>query len=355
MKTISFIIYKLLSAKGADVKYMFNMKKLFLFFTLLLSTTIAMSQIKVATNGNVGIGTNDPYSNCKLTVKQGANDIILKPDSGSDRIMIGGYSPSQSSPEIEFYHPKFGFNKVKFKSYSLGSDTALKTNITLLENATTILKKIRTYSYYFKSDIDLFRPDSLDERKKDYGVLAQEIEKILPELVDTCFNTMFVNYNAFIAILIKGFNEQQNEIEILQNIVSAQEIDLLELKSLQHQVDKLQEVVDRCCEEPQGGYQMPAAPPEDPQLPQEDAILYQNTPNPFSSNTEIKCYLPETTQQAAIYVYNLQGIELKAYPLSQTGLNTVIVNGSELPAGMYFYTLIVDNKIIDTKRMILTK
>jgi hypothetical protein len=51
----------------------------------------------------------------------------------------------------------------------------------------------------------------------------------------------------------------------------------------------------------------------------------------------------------------LQGIELKAYPITQTGLNSVTLNGSELQAGMYLYTLVVDNEIIDTKRMILTK
>jgi len=52
---------------------------------------------------------------------------------------------------------------------------------------------------------------------------------------------------------------------------------------------------------------------------------------------------------------DLQGIELKSYPLAQTGANTIVVNGSELPAGMYLYTLVADNEIIDTKRMILTK
>ena len=131
--------------------------------------------------------------------------------------------------------------------------------------------------------------------------MAQEIETILPNLVDTCNGEMFVNYNAFIAILIKGFNEQQNEIEILQNIVSAQEVDLLELKTLQRQVIQLQDIVNSCCNYSQGAYPMPA-PPEDPQLPQKEAVLYQNTPNPFSSNTEIVCYLPETIQQAVIYV-----------------------------------------------------
>ena len=94
---------------------------------------------------------------------------------------------------------------------------------------------------------------------------------------------------------------------------------------------------------------------QSPPSNQEKAILYQNTPNPFSSNTEITCHLPETAQQAAIYIYNLQGAELKAYPLTQTGLNTITVYGSELPAGMYLYTLVVNSEIMDTKRMILTK
>jgi len=85
--------------------------------------------------------------------------------------------------------------------------------------------------------------------------------------------------------------------------------------------------------------------------PDDVAILYQNAPNPFFSNTEISCYLPETAQQAVIYIYNLQGAELKSYSLTQTGYNSITVNGSELSAGMYLYTLVVDNEIIDTKRM----
>ena len=54
-------------------------------------------------------------------------------------------------------------------------------------------------------------------------------------------------------------------------------------------------------------------------------------------------------------VINLQGIELKTYPIAQTGLSTITVQASELAAGMYFYTLVVNNEIIDTKRMILTQ
>lgn len=45
---------------------------------------------------------------------------------------------------------------------------------------------------------------------------------------------------------------------------------------------------------------------------------------------------------------------LKVNPAVQ-GTNTVTITASELSAGMYLYALVVDNQIIDTKRMILTK
>jgi len=169
---------------------------------------------------------------------------------------------------------------------------------------------------------------------------------------------MFVNYNAFIAMLIKGFNEQQNVIETQQNVIEtlqeivlAQEMDLTELLQ---SFAVLQKLIYSCCGNPQGGLYIPEVP-EVPQFSQEKAVLYQNAPNPFSSNTEISCHLPEITKHAVIYIYNLQGAEIKSYSLPQTGKNTITVYGSELPAGMYLYTLVVDDEIVDTKRMILTK
>ena len=154
---------------------------------------------------------------------------------------------------------------------------------------------------------------------------------------------------------------QQNEITTLQNIVFSQETDLIDLRQM---VTDLQIWVSACCESSKGAIQIPNSSdnpeehfqlPQMPLLSQEKAILYQNTPNPFSSNTEITCKLPETTKTAVVYIYNMQGAELKAFHLAKTGLNSITVYGSELSAGMYLYTLVADNEIIDTKRMILTK
>jgi len=360
--------YSHLSAKGADVKYICIMKKIVIILVVLLTTTTIMAQIKVAMNGNVGIGANYP-SNGKLTIAYNGSEFAFHASGKTDGKSYFGAHNCVNDPWINFFHPQEGYNKVRFKQSILSSDSTLKTEITPLGNATSILKQIKTYSYYFKSDsiyvtstFDGVETNYIDLRKKEYGVLAQEVKEILPSLVDTCNEEMFVNYNAFIAILIKGFNEQQalieqqqTKIEILQNTVVAQEKDIIELKTLQKTMVELQDMVANCCNKSKNGsIQMPNGV-KHTQPVQEKAILYQNTPNPFSSNTEITCSLPVNTQQAVIYIYNMEGAELKAYPLTQTGFNTITLLGSELSAGMYLYTLVVDNEIIDTKRMILTK
>ena len=83
-------------------------------------------------------------------------------------------------------------------------------------------------------------------------------------------------------------------------------------------------------------------------------VLYQNSPNPFSVSTKIEYYLPADVQKATIYIYDMNGTQLKSIPLNQKGNGSITINGSELKAGMYMYTLIADGQVIDTKRMILT-
>jgi len=83
--------------------------------------------------------------------------------------------------------------------------------------------------------------------------------------------------------------------------------------------------------------------------------LYDNVPNPFSVNTEIRFEIPDNAISAQLMICNLNGIELKSYNLTQKGLGNVIIQGSELAAGIYLYTLLINNQIIDTKKMVLTK
>lgn len=84
------------------------------------------------------------------------------------------------------------------------------------------------------------------------------------------------------------------------------------------------------------------------------AFLYQNNPNPFNQTTEIKYFLPENVSNAYIYVFNMQGALQLTFNLTETGFGSISINASQLNAGMYFYTLAVGGKEIETKKMILT-
>ena len=51
----------------------------------------------------------------------------------------------------------------------------------------------------------------------------------------------------------------------------------------------------------------------------------------------------------------MNGGQLKSISIPERGKGNVTIQGSEFSAGMYLYALIADGKVIDTKRMILTK
>ena len=85
------------------------------------------------------------------------------------------------------------------------------------------------------------------------------------------------------------------------------------------------------------------------------AVLLQNNPNPFDSETVIKMTIPENVGMASIMIYNLEGKQMKSIQVASRGDVTVKISASELAAGMYLYSLIADGKVVDTKRMVLTK
>ncbi|HOT13433.1 MAG TPA: T9SS type A sorting domain-containing protein [Bacteroidales bacterium] len=85
------------------------------------------------------------------------------------------------------------------------------------------------------------------------------------------------------------------------------------------------------------------------------ATLGQNAPNPFNQRTQINYYLPETVKQAALYIFDMNGLQIRTIAINTKGNGSITLHASELNAGMYLYTLIADGKEVDTKRMILTK
>jgi phage I-like protein len=84
-----------------------------------------------------------------------------------------------------------------------------------------------------------------------------------------------------------------------------------------------------------------------------EATLYQNIPNPFGSNSSIKYYLPYETASAYMIFTDSAGKVVSKIKLEDRGEASLDINADGLASGMYMYTLIIGNKQIATKRMLI--
>jgi tetratricopeptide (TPR) repeat protein len=84
--------------------------------------------------------------------------------------------------------------------------------------------------------------------------------------------------------------------------------------------------------------------------------LSQNIPNPFSNTTTIYYKLFESGL-IHIKVFNHIGIEVKAIneAVKEKGLHIIDLNVNDLPAGIYYYSLLINGKLSDTKKMVVVK
>jgi hypothetical protein len=101
------------------------------------------------------------------------------------------------------FNPSSGqFSATSFNSLS---DIKFKTNIENLESCTDIINAIRPVSFNWK-----------DTGEKSYGVIAQELEAVVPELVINTEDKKTVNYDGIIPFLIGTIKELEERIKILE-------------------------------------------------------------------------------------------------------------------------------------------
>jgi hypothetical protein len=97
-------------------------------------------------------------------------------------------------------------------NYNTSSDANVKTNVHTIENALDIVNLLRGVGF-----------DWLETGLKSYGVIAQELEKHIPELVTTINGKKTVNYNAIIGFLIEAIKTQSNSMKTLEDRIAALE------------------------------------------------------------------------------------------------------------------------------------
>lgn len=176
------------------------------------------------------------------------------------------------------------------------------------------------------------------------GFDPDQLSLLFPELVSTdTLGNQYIDYIGLIPVLVSAIQEQAM-------ILQAQGITI---RSLNYMLDSisLNDVIGE--NDSMGEVQSKMAMDSNIRITS-NAFIYQNTPNPFTTSTEISYFLPEGTQNAYIYIFDMQGAMLLTNHLTTTGFGSITINGSTLNPGMYMYSLFIDGQEIQTKKMLVT-
>ena len=301
-------------------------------------------------NFNVMVGEYRDTDTDQLWL-HGRHGFFLTSHMLGDTIM---YYDTQTTPDAV----KFKKN-VKTSGVFIQSDERFKENVEPVTDVLSSLEGLEAVSYTLKNDAARHRQEvaamtgttwkeQRDKRFFDqyyaaqekgderYGFLAQNVQEVFPQLVHTDKDGyMYVDYIGLIPILVQSINELRAELAAV-----------------------------KAGEEPEEGEAPVAAPMlQSPvqsgqgelEASLTEAKLYQNSPNPWSSETVIRYCLPQGVSQASVYIYDLQGKQLKCIPAQGRGESQVTITARDLDAGMYIYALVADGRLLGSKQMILTR
>ncbi len=251
-------------------------------------------------------------------------------------------------------------------TYSSGgytsSDKNLKKNIQEFNGAMSIINKLKPKYYEFKDDAKyafLNLP-----KGNHYGLIAQDVEQVLPNLVKESPHESVNSADAAINISSKDgkpasaaeIAEQKikstpkesisikavNYTELIPILIKAMQELSAKNDELQIQVDELKSIISK------GGN----ATSINSSI---SGYIKQNIPNPANNNTVIRYYVPDnTTGKAQIMITDIKGSVLKVYTASK-GAGQVNIRAGELAAGTYNYSLYVNDQRIDSKQMVIIK
>lgn len=367
--------------------------KIYLFLGILLFINSANAQLKVNTNGKTFVGkamTDDPLNSVKLAVYGPNGDLrtgskLSFGDFGTQvnnswNVFLGEYTDGDTdqlwlhgklgfyftygnatNKTIAYYDPnignKFNFNcEVWANGVKLTSDKRLKNNINNINNSLPKLLALQGVSYTLKSTTTntLSMPatvsGSLTEKeirdkaffekwdreqemiantKKHIGFIAQDLREVFPELVDEDKNGyLSVDYIGLIPVIVESMKEMQSTIEQQNQKISELETYIAD------NAPRTRSVSDN-----------PFSTPDAPKL-------FDCTPNPFKSQTEIRYMIPTESSNSQICIYNMVGELKRKFDLRDSN-GKIVVSSTGLNPGMFLYALIVDGKVIDTKKMVV--
>ncbi|MCG8388589.1 MAG: tail fiber domain-containing protein [Cytophagales bacterium] len=229
------------------------------------------------------------------------------------------------------------------------SDLRAKQKVQSLDYGLEQINALNPVSYQWKDR---------EEQGTHVGLIAQEVMEVIPEVIyDPAKNMEYdeegkaiptdpgarygIRYHELIPVMIKAMQEMSQAMEKQETKIQEQESRIEEQDKI---IASLLGENTRTVDEGMGkSIGSPALE------------LFQNTPNPFDQSTTIRYSLPEGTQKAELFVYDINGQQVRSMELTEAGEGAMTLTAGELGAGIYFYTLYADGEVSQTRKMILTE
>ncbi|MFN8117805.1 MAG: tail fiber domain-containing protein [Bacteroidia bacterium] len=314
-----------------------------------------------ATNVGINVSANSIGSSNfgGIFVANGAtNNYAVFAQAPITAVQTPGSTPSLNGN----YAGYFNGDVVRTGTDNFTSDQMLKQNIDSISNAMTIINQLKPKSYDYK--ISSFPSMHLPSGKQ-YGLIAQDVQSVLPELVNNnthpaeldsvgnivtpSFNYLSLEYQQLIAIMLKGMQEQQQKIDSLTTKLNTKD-------SLQDaRLSALEAAIASCCASARTSNNSTPTTNNslDIELSDKDAIvLNQNVPNPFAEQTTITYNVPASVEKAQLIFFNSNGQVIQTVDIKTRGKGKVNVFAADLSSGLYHYSLVADGKVVDSKKMV---
>jgi hypothetical protein len=159
----------------------------------------------VNTGGNQNTSGTSAISTAATVTTSSAASAFKVPFANTTASTTGNYGLLQDSTATFTYNPST--NVVEAGTFNTTSDISLKENICTFENAMDVVAGLRGVRFTWKKN-----------GIKTVGLIAQEVEKVLPELIGTNADTGLksVSYANMVAVLIEAVKELKAEIEELK-------------------------------------------------------------------------------------------------------------------------------------------